>query len=144
VEPGAEADLRIKKPHRDRSRSRPAARTYLLLALAWLLLAASGAAGTIVYAERMRERTANEVTARTQAQIDELKARYDAQISELRDSVNRDIDELKAKVESLNQLLTFVKDNANTRADNSNQLYNQMEEVRKQLEELRKNLEVLK
>jgi len=33
--------------------------------------------------------------------------------------------DLTAKVEQLNQLLAFTKDNANSKVDNSNQLYTQ-------------------
>jgi hypothetical protein len=51
---------------------------------------------------------------------------------------------LEAKVEQLNQLLAFTKDNASSKVDNSNQLYSQLAEVKKKLEELQKNLDVLK
>jgi peptidoglycan hydrolase CwlO-like protein len=55
-----------------------------------------------------------------------------------------DMTNLQAKVNSLNELLAFTKDSANSKTDNSNQLYTQLAEVKKKLDELQKNLEVLK
>ncbi len=63
---------------------------------------------------------------------------------ELETGYTSDLAELKAKVDALNELLTFTKDNADSKTDNSNKLYTQLNEVKKQLNELQKNLDVLK
>jgi hypothetical protein len=62
----------------------------------------------------------------------------------LKVNVNQEMASLQSKVELLNQLLAFNKDNASTKVDNSNQLYTQLAEVKKKLAELQKNLDVLK
>jgi hypothetical protein len=51
---------------------------------------------------------------------------------------------MESKIQTLNELLTFAKDNADSKTDNSNKLYTQLAEVKKQLNELKRNLDVLK
>ncbi|MNW18345.1 hypothetical protein D3C71_2178750 [compost metagenome] len=65
-------------------------------------------------------------------------------MQQLEANYTNDLAELKTKVDALNELLTFTKDNADSKTDNSNQLYTQLNEVKKQLNELQKSLEVLK
>ena len=77
-------------PARTRRTSPSGRKTYLAFGLAWMILVGSGAAGTMLYAEHMRTRTAADIAAQTQAQIDELRTRYDARFEELSASLRQD------------------------------------------------------
>lgn len=73
-----------------------------------------------------------------------MQQTYEARIAVLEENYTADLTELTAKVNALNELLTFTKDNADTKTDNSNQLYTQLNEVKQKLNELQKSLDVLK
>lgn len=119
-------------------------KTYLLLFMGWLVLIAMGATGTKMYTDYLRKQITADISSQTQQQLEAIQADYQKQVAELKTDVSTDMSSLQKKVDSLNELLAFTKDNANSKTDNSNQLYTQLAEVKKKLDELQKNLDVLK
>lgn len=118
--------------------------TYKLLFAAWLLLIAGGAGGAYLYIDTLKQQVTADIAKQTQTQLDAVQQDYQKQIVDLRTKFDADMTDLQGKVDSLNQLLAFTKDSANSKTDNSNQLYTQLNDVKKKLDELQKNLDVLK
>ncbi|XID90130.1 hypothetical protein ACF3MZ_16385 [Paenibacillaceae bacterium WGS1546] len=85
-----------------------------------------------------------ELERQTASQIAALQQDYDERITRLEGGFQEQLGQMESKIEALNELLTFAKDNADTKTDNSNKLYTQLAEVKKQLNELKKSLDVLK
>jgi hypothetical protein len=119
-------------------------KTYLFLFMGWVMLIAIGVAAAMLYTEHLRKEIATDIAQQTQQQLAVVQDDYQKQVSQLKDSVATDMKALQTKVDSLNELLAFTKDSANSKTDNSNQLYTQLAEVKKKLDELQKNLDVLK
>ncbi|MNY19669.1 hypothetical protein D3C86_1531130 [compost metagenome] len=119
-------------------------KTYILLFVGWVMLIAVGVAATMMYTEHLRQQISTDIAQQTQQQLQVIQQDYQKQVSQLKDSVTSDMKTLQAKVDSLNELLAFTKDSANSKTDNSNQLYTQLADVKKKLDELTKNLDVLK
>jgi peptidoglycan hydrolase CwlO-like protein len=119
-------------------------KTYLLLFVGWFVLIAIGIAGAKLYTDHLKQQIAADIASQTQQQLEGIQADYQKQVSELKTDMTSSMTKLQTKVDSLNQLLAFTKDSANSKTDNSNQLYTQLAEVKKKLDELQKNLEVLK
>jgi peptidoglycan hydrolase CwlO-like protein len=119
-------------------------KTYVFLFVGWVMLIAVGVTATMMYTEHLRQQISTDIAQQTQQQLQVIQQDYQKQVSELRDSVSTDMKTLQAKVDSLNELLAFTKDSANSKTDNSNQLYTQLADVKKKLDELTKNLDVLK
>ena len=130
------------------SRSAKAAKSktksYVMFFTSWVLLIATGVLGTYWYTEHLKRQLAAELFNQTEQQLQSMREEYQRQIDLLKESVTADMGQLKSKVDSFNELLTFVKDSANSKTDNSNQLYTQLQEVKNKLDELQKNLDVLK
>ncbi|MNH90493.1 hypothetical protein D3C73_430340 [compost metagenome] len=118
-------------------------KTYLFLFMSWVLLITGGIYGAKLYTENLQQQIANDIASQTQVQLKVIQDDYSKQVTELKDKVSSDMIKLQSKVDSLNQLLAFTKDSANSKTDNSNLLYTQLAEVKLKLEELQKNLEVL-
>ena len=110
----------------------------------WLLLIGGGVYGAKVYTEQMQLEITADIERQTASQIAEMQKVYDDRIAVMEKSYQTEISLLKEKVDALNELLTFAKDNADDKTDNSNKLYTQLNEVKKQLDELKKSLDVLK
>lgn len=119
-------------------------RALLVFACLWLVLIASGIYGAKWYTDRIQQTISANLERQTAGQITAMQQTYEARIEKLETNYTADIADLKAKVDALNELLTFTKDNADSKTDNSNKLYTQLNEVKKQLNELQKSLEVLK
>ncbi|CAN7337092.1 MULTISPECIES: hypothetical protein [unclassified Paenibacillus] len=119
-------------------------KTYVFLFVGWVMLIAVGVTATMMYTEHLRQQISTDIAQQTQQQLQVVQQDYQKQVSELKDSVSTDMKTLQAKVDSLNELLAFTKDSANSKTDNSNQLYTQLADVKKKLDELTKNLDVLK
>lgn len=119
-------------------------KTYILLFMGWGMLIAVGVAATMMYTDHLRQQISTDIAQQTQQQLQVIQQDYQKQVSQLKDSVSSDMKTLQAKVDSLNELLAFTKDSANSKTDNSNQLYTQLADVKKKLDELTKNLDVLK
>jgi len=112
--------------------------------MGWGMLIAVGVAATMMYTDHLRQQISTDIAQQTQQQLQVIQQDYQKQVSQLKDSVSSDMKTLQAKVDSLNELLAFTKDSANSKTDNSNQLYTQLADVKKKLDELTKNLDVLK
>jgi hypothetical protein len=119
-------------------------KTYKFLIFAWIMLVGMGLTGAYYYTNYLKDQLAADLARQNQAQLQAIQADYQMQLEDLKTKVNEEMAGMQAKVEQLNQLLAFTKDNASTKVDNSNQLYTQLAEVKKKLEELKKNLDVLK
>ncbi|RKP46701.1 hypothetical protein D7Z26_24135 [Cohnella endophytica] len=124
-----------------RSKKRGAFLFFLIL---WIILIACGAMGAKWYSDRIQQQVTIDLAQQTAAQITALQQDYDSRIAKLETGYQEQIAEMNSKIESLNELLNFAKDNADTKTDNSNKLYTQLAEVKKQLAELKKSLDVLK
>ena len=118
--------------------------TYKLLFGTWALLIACGAIGAKLYTDHLKNVMTAEIAQQTELQLKQVQNDYQKQLGSLKDSLTSDMAKLQAKVDTLNELLSFTKDNATGKTDNSNQLYTQLAEVKKKLDELQKNLDVLK
>jgi septal ring factor EnvC (AmiA/AmiB activator) len=119
-------------------------KTYLLLFMGWFVLIAMGVTGAKLYTDHLKHQIATDIATQTRQQLDGIQADYQKQMAELKTNMSTDMTNLQTKVNSLNELLAFTKDSANSKTDNSNQLYTQLAEVKKKLDELQKILEVLK
>jgi esterase/lipase len=119
-------------------------RTYLYLFVGWFLLIGIGVLGAKLYTDHVRHQIAQEIAEQTQKQLQAIQEDYQKQVAQLKDNVSSDMTKLQSKIDTLNELLAFVKDSANNKTDNSNQLYTQLGDVKKKLDELKSNLDVLK
>jgi len=137
----SDADRLSRASRRRASASRTAA---LLLTAFWLLLVAGGAAGAAWYVGEIRARMTADIERQTAEQIAAMQREVEARMAELEASWRAEIDNLEAKVNELNELLTFARDNATEETDDSNLLYTQLNEVKDKLEQLQKQLDVLK
>ncbi|MFC5471398.1 hypothetical protein ACFPPD_22165 [Cohnella suwonensis] len=117
---------------------------FLFFLLLWVVLIACGTLGAKWYSDRIQQRVALDVSRQTAAQISEMQQLYDSRIAKMETGYQEQIAKMESKIQSLNELLTFAKDNADTKTDNSNKLYTQLAEVKKQLADLKKSLDVLK
>ncbi|MCR8644819.1 hypothetical protein NV379_19385 [Paenibacillus sp. N1-5-1-14] len=118
--------------------------TYRKLFIAWLILIVLGGGTTFLYTNYLKKQIASDIAHQTEQQLLVVQQDYQKQVTDLKETVKADMAQMQAKVDTLNELLAFTKDSANSKTDNSNQLYTQLAEVKKQLEELQQNLEVLK
>lgn len=132
-------DTNRERPPR-RSRKGPA----LFFAILWLVLIAGGVYGAKWYSDRTQQQISLELERQTASQIAALQQDYDERITLMEGEFQEQLGQMESKIEALNELLTFAKDNADTKTDNSNKLYTQLAEVKKQLNELKKSLDVLK
>jgi LysM repeat protein len=119
-------------------------KTYVFLFVGWYRMSAVVLPATIMNTEHLRQQISTDIAQQTQQQLQVIQQDYQKQVSQLKDSVTSDMKTLQGKVDSLNELLAFTKDSANSKTDNSNQLYTQLADVKKKLDELTKNLDVLK
>lgn len=138
------ADTAIPGRQAASTRKKRSKAAFFLFLFVWIVLIGGGLYGAKLYMDRMQRDIASDVQRQTAAQISELQQAYDSRIQELETAYTGEITELKGKVDALNELLTFVKDNADSKTDNSNKLYTQLNEVKQQLAELKKNLDLLK
>lgn len=116
----------------------------LLFIFVWLLMVAGGAAGFAWYAGELKARMTADIERQTAERIAAMQREVEARMAELEASWRAEIDNLEAKVNELNELLTFARDNATEETDDSNLLYTQLNEVKDKLEQLQKQLDVLK
>lgn len=110
----------------------------------WVLLIGSGLLGTIWYTGKLKQNLTDQVNLQTAQQISAMQADYKKQLEELTTNFNGELTKIQGKVDAINELLEFSKDNMSSKTDNSNKLYSQIADVKKQLNELKKSLDVLK
>ncbi|MCC3376206.1 hypothetical protein [Cohnella sp. REN36] len=116
----------------------------LFYAVLWTVLIAAGVLGAKAYSDHIQRQVAADLERQTAVQISAMQQDYTSRIAALESGYQQSIAQMESKIEALNELLTFAKDNADTKTDNSNKLYTQLAEVKKQLAELKKSLDVLK
>jgi chromosome segregation ATPase len=126
-----------------KTQSKGRARTYLLLFMVWSLLITGGLYGAKKYTDFLRQQITTQIAVQTEQQLKAVQLDYQQQITGLKDSVSGDLSKMQTKIDSLNELLAFTKDSANSKTDNSNQLYTQLADVKKKLDDLKKNLDTL-
>ncbi|MEK3725016.1 hypothetical protein [Paenibacillus sp. FSL H8-0034] len=126
-----------------KSKSKVRGRTYLFLFMAWSLLITGGLYGAKLYTDYIRQQITTQIAQQTEQQLLVVQQDYQKQLGQLKESVSGDLNKMQTKIDSLNELLAFTKDSANSKTDNSNQLYTQLAEVKKKLDELKKNLDTL-
>lgn len=137
-------EQRTASPYDKKTRKKKGNRTFLLFVSVWLIIICSGILGAKWYTDRIQQTLSADLERQTASQIAAMQQAYEARMLQLETSYASELAELKAKVDALNELLMFTKDNAASKTDNSNKLYTQLNEVKKQLNELQKNLDVLK
>ncbi|WP_028589478.1 hypothetical protein [Paenibacillus massiliensis] len=115
----------------------PSVKAFLIL---WVVLIVAGIAATYLYSNHLKQ----EMLFQVQGHVDQQMAGLQAEYEQKFDVMSTEMDELQGKVDSLNELLTFTKDNASDKTDNSNKLYTQLAEVKKQLDTLQKKMDLLK
>lgn len=109
-----------------------------------MLLIASGVVGAIWYTDQIKKNLTAAISNQTAKQITDMQTKYEARLKGMETSFSNEITKVQGKVDALNQLLEFSKDNASSKTDNSNKLYTQLNDVKKQLAQLKKDLDVLK
>ncbi|WP_308634038.1 hypothetical protein [Paenibacillus silvisoli] len=110
----------------------------------WALLIGCGVIGTIWYTNQVKAKLTNDISVQTARQITAMQQDYDQQLKQLQTQFTGELNKVQSKVDALNELLQFTKDNTNSKTDNSNKLFSQLNEVKKKLNELEKSLDVLK
>ncbi|MBH5318991.1 hypothetical protein I6N90_14390 [Paenibacillus sp. GSMTC-2017] len=126
------------------TRKKKGSTAFLVFLGIWIILIGGGIFGAKLYTDQMQKEITADIEKQTAAQVAALQKAYEERLGQLETSYKADITDLKGKVDALNELLTFTKDNADNKTDNSNKLYTQLNEVKKQLNELKKSLDVLK
>lgn len=144
--PEQNLSTRAKKHHN--SQRKTSIWLYFLLVILWLGLIAGGLYEAKNYMDHMRstieQQVTQQVSQQTTAQLKTMQDNYQNQLDSFKKQTTTNIANLQKKIDTLNQLLTFIKDSTSTKTNNSNQLYTQLQSVQKQLDELKKNLDVLK
>lgn len=136
-------DLTVVR-RKESSKKRRLRLAFINFFMLWLLLIAGGFYATHSYMEHFKKTVTGQIEEQTSAQIKTLQTSYDEQIEKLETSYITQLSDLQIKIEQLNELLTFTKDNANSSTDNSNMLYTQLNAMKTQLNELQKSLELMK
>jgi peptidoglycan hydrolase CwlO-like protein len=134
----------LTETYRETSPRKKRRGAFFIFAIVWLVLIASGVTGAKWYSERIQNNVTADIERQTSAQIALMQQDYDARLTKLEAGYKEQLTKLEGKIQALNELLTFTKDNMDTKTDNSNKLYTQLAEVKKQLNELKKSLDVLK
>jgi hypothetical protein len=135
----ATLDANPNTPPRKKKRS-----AIFFYALLWTVLVASGIAGAKAYSDHIQQQVSADLERQTASQIAIMQQNYDTRMTKLENDYKAQLTQMEGKIQALNELLTFTKDNADNKTDNSNKLYTQLAEVKKQLNELKKTLDVLK
>lgn len=144
MNPSLESQQQVTSASRSDKPLKPKKESYRYFFISWIILIILGVAGSILYTQYLKQQITKEIAAQTEQQLQVVQADYQKQLNQLKDNLTADIAKMQTKVDTLNELLAFTKDNANSKTDNSNQLYTQLAEVKAKLDELKKNLDVLK
>jgi peptidoglycan hydrolase CwlO-like protein len=126
-------------PPRKRTRG-----AFIFYSILWILLVTAGVAGAKMYSDHIQHKVTEDLKQQTASQIIVMQQQFDSRITKLEANYTKQLNQMQGKIDALNELLTFTKDNADSKTDNSNKLYTQLAEVKKQLNELKKSLDVLK
>ncbi|WEK53507.1 MAG: hypothetical protein P0Y55_13070 [Candidatus Cohnella colombiensis] len=137
----ATTELNLYREQRPKRRNTGA---ILFFALFWFILIAGGVYAAKLYSDNIQDKLSSRLENQTASQIALIQQDYTSRLTALENDYTTQLAEMGSKIEALNELLTFAKDNTDTKTDNSNKLYTQLAEVKKQLNELKKSLDVLK
>ncbi|BBI35371.1 hypothetical protein [Cohnella abietis] len=118
--------------------------SFFFYAIVWLILISCGVFGAKLYSDHIQQQVSSDLEKQTASQLSAMQRDYDVRLTKLEDGYKEQLSQMDGKIQALNELLTFTKDNADSKTDNSNKLYSQLAEVKKQLSELKKSLDVLK
>lgn len=118
-------------------------RKYITLFVAWLFLISMGTTAGVLYTRHLQQQISADIAQQTEARLQAIQEDYTKQLATMKETMTTEMATMQTKVDTLNELLAFAKDSANSNTDNSNKLYTQLEEMKKKLDELKKNLEVL-
>jgi uncharacterized coiled-coil protein SlyX len=135
----ASPDTYRETPPRKRTRG-----AFIFYAILWIILVTAGVAGAKAYSDHIQQQVSADLERQTAGQITLMQQDYDSRITKLETRYTDQLALMEGKIEALNELLTFTKDNADSKTDNSNKLYTQLAEVKKQLTELKKSMDLLK
>lgn len=116
---------------------------WFLFFVCWSVFIGLGFFGAYYYIEQVKADIIAQVNERNDLQLENLKQEYEQQIAVLKEEIMQNFTQIEAEVTSLNELLIFTRDSANSDFDNSNQLYSQLQQLEEQLNQLKQNLEVL-
>lgn len=128
----------LTEPYRETPPRKKRRGAFFIFALLWLALIAGGIIGAKQYSDHIQRQVASDLERQTASQIALMQQDYDSRLTQLENGYKEQLAQMESKIQSLNELLTFTKDNADTKTDNSNKLYTQLAEVKKQLNELKK------
>jgi uncharacterized coiled-coil protein SlyX len=117
---------------------------FIFYAILWIILVTAGVAGAKAYSDHIQQQVSADLERQTAGQIAMMQQDYDSRITKLETRYTDQLALMEGKIEALNELLTFTKDNADSKTDNSNKLYTQLAEVKKQLTQLKKSMDLLK
>ncbi|WP_239618545.1 hypothetical protein [Cohnella mopanensis] len=134
----------LTEPYRETPPRKKRRGAFFFFAILWLVLIASGITGAKWYSDHIQQQVSSDLERQTASQIALMQQDYDSRLTKLEDGYKEQLAQMEGKIQALNELLTFTKDNADTKTDNSNKLYTQLAEVKKQLNELKKSMDVLK
>jgi hypothetical protein len=101
-------------------------KSFKLLIVAWIMLVCCGLGGAYLYTNYLKTELIAELARQNHIQLQSIQIDYQNQLTDLKTNLNKDMSALQTKVDELNQLLAFTKDNASTKTDSSNQLYTQL------------------
>lgn len=127
----------------ERTRKRKHRLSIVNMIIVWLLLVFGGLYGAYMYMNHVEQKLSLQLEQKTEERIQQLQVSYDKRLGELDESYSTQMDELNTQITSLNELLTFVKDNASSDNSDSNKLYTQINEIKTQLQKLQKSMELL-
>ncbi|WP_166242051.1 hypothetical protein [Paenibacillus turpanensis] len=125
------------------SEGRAKKRSYKGFLVAWVLLIAAGFTTAYYYTDYVKRQLQNEISRQTAIQLEAVQQQYTLQLEQTQAAFTAEIAKMQEKINALNDLLAFAKDNANANTDNSNQLYTQLQELKNQLNALQKQMEML-
>ncbi|RAP78512.1 hypothetical protein [Paenibacillus montanisoli] len=132
-------------PNRSAARTARKSKSSVPLFLAvWVLLIGCGVIGSVWYTNHLKAKLTKDISVQTARQITAMQQDYDTQLKQMQTQFSGELIKVQSKVDALNELLQFTKDNTNSKTDNSNKLFSQLNEVKKKLNELQKSLDVLK
>lgn len=138
------AEVAIPNTYQDTPPRKKTRRTAIYAIVLWIVLITAGIVSAKMYSDRIQQEVTADLQRQTASQITAMQQSFDNRLSEIETKYAEQLLQLQGKIQALNELLTFTKDNADSKTDNSNKLYSQLAAVQKQLNELKKSLDVLK
>lgn len=140
---GTETDV-VATNRSEKVKKRRMKLAFINFLMVWILIIVGGFYAAHSYMEKWKFDITVQIEEQTATKVNELQSTYDQQLKELEENYTAQLEQLQGKINGLNELLTFTKDNADSNTDNSNMLFTQLNQMKNQLKELQKSLELLK